>query len=103
MEKWGTRACAIAPDSDKFLRDVVRDLLANPQVRIVLFDGPICGMQGYLDFWQGARRPQWRIDEEHLQLVRQFVDVYYDDCSLKVQAQPFWPARIVYTDEMEAT
>jgi hypothetical protein len=100
-ERWKTRGCAVIHDSSKILRDVVRDLLANPQIRAIVFDGPACGRAAYDAFWAGTAPPTWRIDEEHLQLVRQFVDLYDDECSLKGPAQPYWPARIVYTDEME--
>lgn len=101
VQRWRDRACAIAPDSSKILRDVVRDLLANPQVRAIVFDGPACGRAAYDAFWAGAAQPTWRIDEEHLALVRGHVDLYDDDFSMKVPAQPYWPARIAYTDDME--
>lgn len=101
--RWRDRACAIAPDSSKFLRDVVRDLLANPQVRAIVFDGPACGRASYDAFWAGAAQPSWRIDEEHLKQIRAHVDLYDDDFMMRGTAQPHWPTRIVYTEEMETT
>ena len=97
--RWSERGCSIAPDTGMFLRDVVRDLLANPQVRAIVFDGPACGRVAYDEFWAGAAKPEWRIDNEHLQLVRQFVDLFDDDCGFKTAYQPFWPSRIMYLED----
>ena len=97
-ERWKERACALLGDSARYLRDVVRDLLANPQVRGIVFDGPACGRKAYDAFWQGETPPEWRIDAEHLQLVRQYVDLWDDDCASRMPMQPFWPARIMYLD-----
>lgn len=99
--KWASRACAIAPDSSLYLRDVVRDLLANPQVRAIVFEGPACGRAAYEAFWQGVADPAWNIKADDLALVRQFVDLFDDDCSWKEPPQPFWPARIMYLDDKE--
>jgi hypothetical protein len=101
LERWKERGVALIHDSGTILRDVVRDLLANPQVRAIVFDGPAHGRELYDAFWLGSGDPGWRIDTEHLQLVRQFVDLYDDDCGIKSPMQPFWPARIAYLDEME--
>lgn len=100
-ERWGTRACAAISDSSSIVRDVVRDLLANPQVRAIVFDGPACGREAYDKFWLGTDDPGWRIDREHIDLVRQFVDLFDDDCMWRVPPQPFWPVRVMYLDEME--
>ena len=100
-ERWGKRACAALGDSSRNVRDVVRDLLANPQIRSIVFDGPACGREVYDKFWLGADDPGWRIDKEHLDLVRRFVDLFDDDCMWRVPPQPFWPARVMYLDEME--
>lgn len=101
--RWNERACAWIGDSGKYLRDIVRDILANPQVRAIVFDGPVCGRPTYDKFWLGSEDPGWRIDLEHLNLVRQFVDLFDDDCMWRVPPQPFWPARIMYLDDMEQT
>lgn len=99
VSRWDGRAVAVVGDSGRYLRDVVRDLLANPQVRGVVFDGPACGRAAYDALWSGEKRPEWRIEEEHLQLVRQFVDLWDDDCGIKAPMQPFWPARIMYLED----
>lgn len=98
-ERWRHRACAVLGDSAHYLRDVVRDLLANPQVRAIVFDGDACGRDAYQTFWAGEAKPTWRIDDEHLTLVRQFVDLFDDDCGIRAPMQPFWPARIMYLEE----
>ncbi len=99
IERWKERGAALIHDSATILRDIVRDLLANPQVRAIVFDGPVCGRNLYDEFWFGSADPGWRIDLEHLQLVRQFVDLYDDDCGIKSPMQPFWPARIMYLED----
>jgi len=95
-EKWGERACAIfsfkASDS---LYDLVRDLLANPQVRTIVFDGEGAGRQVIGDFWHSTDHPDWDIPSDHVSLVRQFVDLYDGDCGGGVM-QPFWPKRLTY-------
>lgn len=97
-ERWGRRAAAQIHDSSKIVRDVVRDLLANPQIRVVVFDGPACGRAAWDAFWLGKDFPDWKIDHEHLALVRQFVDLYDDDFGTKGPMQPFWPVRIRYLE-----
>lgn len=97
-EKWKDRACAVIHDSSEIVRDVVRDLLANPQLRVVVFDGPACGRASWDDFWYGERYPEWGIDREHLALVRQFVELYDDDFGIRKPLQPFWPLRIRYLE-----
>lgn len=98
-ERWGNRACAVIGDSSRILRDLVRDLLANPQVRALVFDGPACGRESFDQFWRGTDTPPWQIGTEHLNLVRQFVDLFDDECFWKAPPQPFWPARIMYLED----
>jgi hypothetical protein len=81
------------------LPDVVRDLLANPQVRVVVFHGKACGRDAYEAFWRGQGDPGWGIALDHLALVRQFVDLYDDDFMLKSVMAPYWPERIRYQDK----
>jgi hypothetical protein len=78
------------------LFDLVRDLLANPQIRAIVFDGPGTGVQVIRDFWTSRDIPKtWYINAEHIMLVRQFVDLYDEDCGSPVM-QPFWPKRLKY-------
>jgi hypothetical protein len=100
-ERWATRAAAMINDSGSYVRDVVRDLLANPHVRAVVFDGVVCCRGAYDKFWLGENIPAWRIDNEHQNLVRQFVDLYDDDCMWKDTPQPFWPQRVRYLEDQE--
>ncbi len=97
-ERWKSRACAVINDSAQNLRDVVRDLLANPQIRSIVFDGDCCGRDAYARFWDGETPAGWNIDEEHVTLVRRFVDLYDDDFCHRGPQQPFWPARIRYLE-----
>lgn len=103
VNRWRDRAVAIVGDSSRYLRDIVRDLLANPQVRAIVFDGPACGRTAYDAFWAGEDTPEWRIETEHLKLVRRFVDLYDEDCGIRSPMQPFWPARISYYDNDKET
>lgn len=100
-ERWKERGVALLGDTSNYLRDVVRDLLANPQVRMIVFDGPACGRAKYDEFWYGESDPGWRIDMEHVTLVRRFVDLYDDDFGAKAPMQPFWPSRVRYLEDME--
>jgi hypothetical protein len=94
--RWASRAAASVGDSARYLADVVRDLLANPHVRVVVFHGRACGRDAYDAFWQGRDDPGWGISLDHLALVRQFVDLYDDDFMLKSPMAPYWPERIRY-------
>lgn len=96
--RWFRRAAASIVDEDVVVRDVVRDLLANPQIRIIVFDGDVLGRGEWDDFWHGKAFPDWKIDQEHLSLVRQYVDLYDDDFGVKGPLQPFWPVRIRYLE-----
>lgn len=95
-DRWRTRAAAVIHDSPLIVRDVVRDLLANPQIRAVAFAGECCGRSAYAEFWEGTMVPPWGIDGEHVALVRQFVDLYDGDFALRGPQQPFWPSRVMY-------
>lgn len=97
-DRWKDRAVAIVHDSVLAMRDVVRDLLANPQVRAIVFDGDCCCRDAYDRVWLGETPVDWKIDREHLQLVRQFVDLYDDDFGHRGPQQPFWPVRIKYLE-----
>ncbi len=95
-KKWAKRACAIfAFDRNSALVDIVRDILANPQLRIIVFDGTGDGRQVLHDFWRNKDNPAWGIPPDHLSLVRQFVDLYDEDCGGQVM-QPFWPERLIH-------
>jgi hypothetical protein len=95
-DRWRPRAAAVIHDSPLIVRDVVRDLLANPQIRAVAFVGECCGRSAYAEFWEGIKVPPWGIDGEHVALVRQFVDLYDGDFALRGPQQPFWPSRVMY-------
>ena len=97
--RWASKACAWLGDSAIYLPGLVRDLLANPHVRIVVFHGPACGRQAYDAFWRGQDDPGWGILPDHLALVRQFVDLYDDDFAIKAPMPPFWPERIRYEEK----
>lgn len=77
------------------VRDVVRDLLANPQVRAVVFDGCPEVHRWFASVWDGTAGLRG-IDGEHVALVRQFVDLYDEDFALRGPQQPIWPSRIMY-------
>jgi len=100
--RWTGRAVAVIGDSSRYLRDIARDILANPQIRGIVFDGPACGRTAYDKFWTGTEDPGWRIDKEHVDLIRQFVDLFDDDCNWRTPPQPFWPVRVAYLEETES-
>lgn len=94
--RWASRAAASVGDSARYLPDLVRDLLANPHIRVVVFHGAACGRAAYEEFWRSTDAPDWGIALDHLTLVRQFVDLYDDDFLLRAPLAPFWPERIRY-------
>lgn len=102
-ERWRDRAAAIFSfrAGDDVL-DVVRDLLANPQIRIVVFDGEGAGREVFDAFWKKTR--EFDLDgiaENHADAVRQFVDLYDGDCGMRGPLQPFWPTRLKYAQLRE--
>jgi hypothetical protein len=100
LERWKTRALATFSFTEADdLCDVVRDLLANPQVRAIVFDGSSPVEATFRAFWTRQIAPAWKINEEHLELVRQFVDLFNEDCGFHKPQQPFWPQRLKYQEE----
>lgn len=95
-ERWKDRAVGLVNDSITLLPDLLRDLLANPQIRAIVFDGDCCCREGYDKFWLGESSLEVKIDDEHITLIRQFVDLYDDDFMHKGPQAPFWPTRIKY-------
>lgn len=99
LVRWANRAAAtFAFSSDSDLCDVVRDILANPQIRAIVFDGSGPAENVFHAFWRREADPGWKINEEHLELVRQFVDLFNDDCRFHKPQQPFWPQRLKYQE-----
>jgi hypothetical protein len=96
--KWKDKACAVVGDSGTHLRDVVRDVLANPQIRAIVFYGLCCGKDAYDKLWAGENPPGWNIDGEHTDLVRNFVDIFIDDVNFNHPQAPFYPSRIKYLE-----
>lgn len=95
---WQDVACVVVHEPVN-IRDLVRDLLANPQVRALVFIGePVC-RKDVVDFWASTENPGFRIDMEHVELVRRFVDLYDDGIGWKTTPPPFWPQRIRYLED----
>lgn len=93
---WDGRVAACLADRPaSAIRDVVRDLLNNPQIRVLVFaHEPVC-RPAYASFWEGSDGFEG-IDDEHVTMVRQFVDLYDDDFALRGPQQPFSPIRVMY-------
>ncbi len=97
-ERWKDRAAFAMWEDANILHDVVRELLHNPQIRAIVFDGnPTCA-DLFGQFWRGEVSVDWKVDAEHLALVRQFVDLYDGDFAYHGPQQPFWPLRIKYLE-----
>lgn len=104
-ERWGERAAAAFSFEWDRVRELVIDLLHNPQIRaVVRLDvmepkyGPADAAQR--SFWTGGHSsPEWKIAQIHLDLIRRFVDLYDDDCGIYGPLHPFWPERIRYGTE----
>ena len=96
VARWRDRTAGLySLGSSLAVRDVVRDLLANPQIRAIVFDGCLETRQWFAAVWDGPQGLK-AIDDEHLTLVRRFVDLYDDDFAQRGPQQPFWPSRIMY-------
>ncbi len=97
IERWQDRTAGLYAlgSSPAAVRDVIRDLLANPQVRAVVFDACPEVHRRFFAVWDGSDVPR-AIDDEHVTMVRQFVDLYDDDFSLRGPQQPFSPIRVMY-------
>lgn len=96
LSPWDGRVAACLADQDAAnLRDVVRDVLHNPQIRAIVFaHDPAC-RPAYAAFWAGSDGLKG-LDDEHVTMVRQFVDLYDDDFALRGPQQPFSPTRVMY-------
>lgn len=97
VQKWASRAAGLYGLGTALtaVRDVVRDLLANPQVRAIVFDTCPEVRERFSSVWRGGV-PLKDIDDEHVTMVRQFVDLYDDDFGLRGPQQPFSPTRVMY-------
>lgn len=99
LTRWRERAAAtLSFSTSDSLTDVVRDLLANPQIRAVVLVGAPEKASAFQDFWQRKVPLKGDIKEDHQELVRQFVDLFTDDCNFHKPQQPFWPQRILYRE-----
>jgi len=85
---WKSRAVALFHFTE--IGDVFRDVLANPQIRAVVLLGDAT------NFREAWSKPYDGLPEEHLSVVRQFVDLYDEDCGIYGPLPPFWPKRLVY-------
>lgn len=96
LSAWDDRVAVCLADAyAASLRDVVRDLLYNPQIRVIVFaHEPVC-RSTYAAFWEGTDGLK-DIDGEHVTMVRQFVDLFDDDFVLRGPQQPFSPTRVMY-------
>lgn len=102
VEKWKDRAAAafeFRPGDD--LMDIVRDLLANPQIRIIVFDGAGPARIMFEAFKRGGSLDLQGVAENHVDAVRQFVDFFDEDCGIVGALQPFWPTRLKYEKPKE--
>lgn len=102
LAKWHDQAAATFPfrEGDD-LCDVIRDILANPQIRGLAFDGPgsdAGAADVFRKFWNRETKADWGLREDHLELVRQFVDLFDEECGLRKPLQPFWPERLRYVE-----
>lgn len=87
-------AAALLRDCDAVPRDVIRDLLANPHVRSLVFEDGVACREAFSVVWEGQEVTG--IDQEHSALVRSFVDLYDGDYAHHGPQPPFWPLRIKY-------
>ena len=96
-KKWRDRAAAVFRlKTTEEISFLIEDLLANPHIRALCFeeDGPLRAAIGAV--WKDERPPGCRVSDEHLTLVRQFVDLYDGDCRFRVAPFPYWPEPIRY-------
>jgi hypothetical protein len=94
--RWNTRAVGScqAPEDPC---DLVRDILNNPQVRVVVLEGEGPRTEAIRAFWSGTAGDAWGLRPPHAALVRDFVDLFDGDYTATRVAPPFWPKRIKYS------
>lgn len=94
---WGERAAAaFRLETREQLVALVEDILANPQIRaLVILEcrPPSIARELLATFWTGS--DSLGISPMHRSLLRQFVDLYDEECSIRQEMQPFWPERIL--------
>lgn len=97
--RWG-RAAAAAVAAGAFGYDLLRDLLANPQIRAIVLDAVCAACAAPWRSWfEGVDDPALdRVDAEHRALIRQYVDLFDDEYQAKGPLQPWWPSRIRYLE-----
>jgi hypothetical protein len=98
LPKWQGRAAAFFEfHAATDLPSLIRDLLANPQIRVVVVDG--AGARVALDdFWHGTEVVHVPgVALHHVELVRHYVNLFDEDCRLFGPLPPYWPHRLRYT------
>lgn len=96
--KWESRAAAVFMLTTRDAPvDVVRDILANPQIRALVLDNAGPAGEDIRLIWKDTSFLTTVVSKEHLSLVRGFVDLFDDDYRLFSKQPPFWPRPIIST------
>ena len=93
---WSGRAAAVLSFTARGdLTKLVEDLLANPHIRALVVHGDGAGLDRLRRFWicqEGL--PPGFVEPWLTDLVVRWVDLYDDDCDLRLPLPPFWPEPI---------
>lgn len=101
-EKWSTGVSALVEAAELDLTSLVVDLLANPQIRVLVLD---TRDETVREKVRGIKLPALKdqlrgdIKTEHLALVSQYVDVYEDEYFGTFPLPPYFPSPIKYDIE----
>jgi hypothetical protein len=101
-EKWSAGAAALLYAGQFDLTSLVVDILANPQIRVIVIDSAGDDIVEQVTrlksskLGEGLTAP---IKGEHLALVNQYIDVYFEQYHGKFPLPPFYPSPIKYDIE----
>lgn len=98
-EKWTQGVSALIHADELDLTSLVVDLLANPQIRVIVLDTKDTGVK---DKVRSLKLPALKdqltltIKDEHLALINQYVDIFEDEYYGTFLMPPYYPSPIKY-------
>lgn len=99
VNKWRAKGAAIFELTElSQLNSLLKDLLANPQIRALCLDGDGFMKQVLQAFWTGQNPKETDISDDHLTLIRQGVSLFEEDCNILLFTPPYLMKPITYEE-----